>query len=245
MSSEKGYKEHRVKVLFPDPNVIDWPHKLLPKPPLRLCIVSPSNTGKSVLTSFMFSSDAMPYKKYFGSNVFIFSSTANLGSMNMPHVKKENIYDSFDVKVIQSLWEEQNLLIEKYGRKRTVPILLIFDDVVSDLNTSQKGIFKSLAMHGRHSGFSWALCSQQYRSIPKPVRMNCTNVIILNLSSAAERRSISEEQPFNEKRFLSIVDDALDDEEYSFLVVNYANSKERKLQLRFSNRFYDPDPDPE
>jgi hypothetical protein len=234
-------QEYKVKVLHPDPNVITWDYPLLPKPPLRCCVISPSNTGKSVLISYMFGSDELPYKKYYGSNTFIFSPSAKLGSMEMPHVKKENIFDSFDVNIIMSLWREQDMLIEKYGRSKTTPILLIFDDVVSDMNSERKEVFKKLAMHGRHSGFSWVLASQQYRSIPKPVRMNCTNIILLNLSSAAERKAISEEQPFNEKRFLSIVDDALDDQEYSFLVVNYANKKERKLQLRFSNQFYDPD----
>ena len=56
----------------------------------------------------MFGSNDLPYKKYFGSNVFIFSTTANLGSMEMPHVKEENVFESFDVKAIMALWDEQN-----------------------------------------------------------------------------------------------------------------------------------------
>ena len=180
----------------------------------------------------------MPYKKHFKSNVFIFSMTAKLGSMNMPHVKDENIKDPFGVEFIKTLWAEQDALIEKYGRGKTVPILLIFDDVVSDLNAERKEYMKKRWMHGRHSGFSSCLCSQQWRSVPKPVRMNSTNVIVMLLASSAERKSISEEMPFDERKFLAIVDDALDDEEYSFLAINLAQTRAKKLQLRLSNQYY-------
>jgi len=236
--------EHRVELLHPDPrDKIQWSHKLLPNPVkgFRMLIVAPSNTGKSVLCSYMFASDKMPYKKYFKSNVFIFSTTAKLGSMNMPHVKKSNIRDSFDVEFIKSLWQEQDALIEKYGRAKTVPILLIFDDVVADLNAERKEYLKKVFLHGRHSGFSTCLCSQQWKSVPKPVRMNATNVIVMLLASSAERCSISEEMPFDERKFLAIVDDALDDENYSFLTINLAEKKAKKLQLRLSNHFYSLD----
>ena len=51
--------EHKVELLHPDPkDKIKWSHKLLPNPikGFRMLIVAPSNTGKSVLTSFMFAS---------------------------------------------------------------------------------------------------------------------------------------------------------------------------------------------
>ena len=236
-----SFKEHKVKVLYEDPrNKLKWDWPLLPNAVkcFRLLCVSPSNTGKSTVIAYMFGSDDLPYKKYFKTNVFIFSPTAKLGSMNLPHVKSENIHDSFDVEFLKRLWEEQDALIAKHGRAKSVPILLIFDDVVSDLNSVKKEYLKKLWMHGRHSNFSCVLCSQQYRSVPKPVRMNSSHMIILLLSSAAESKALSEEQPYNEKKFLAIVDESLNDEPYSFLLINYAAPKERQLQLRFSNIFF-------
>ena len=234
-------EEHRVKVLYEDPrNKLPWHFPLLPNAVkcFRMLVVSPSNTGKSTIIAYMFGSDDMPYKKYFKSNVFIFSPTAKLGSMNLPHVKESNQHDSFDISFLKTLWEEQDALCTKYGRAKAVPILLIFDDVVSDLSKEQKNYLKKLWMHGRHSNMSCVLCSQQYRSVPKPVRMNSSHMIILLLSSAAESKALSEEQPYNEKKFLSIVHESLDDEPYSFLLINYAAPKERQLQLRFSNIFF-------
>ena len=236
--------EHRVELLHPDPkDKVKWEHPLLPNlvKGFRLLICAPSNTGKSVLCSYMFASPNMPCKAYFKSNVFIFSTTAKLGSMNMPHVKESNVKDSFNVEFIKTLWAEQDALIEKYGRGKTVPILLIFDDVVSDLNAEKKAYLKKVFMHGRHSGFSTCLCSQQWRSVPKPVRMNSTNVIVMLLASAAEKKSLSEELPFDERRFLAIAEDAISDQEYSFLTINLAEKRERRLQLRFSSQYYSLD----
>ena len=71
--------------------------------------------------------------------------------------------------------------------------------------------------------------------------MNSTNIIVMLLANAAEKKSLSEELPFEEKKFLAIVDDALDDQEYSFLTINLAEKKEKKLQLRLSNQYYSLD----
>ena len=239
-----SFIEHKVELLHPDPkDKVKWEYPLLPNAirGFRLLLVAPSAVGKSVLCSYMFGSEKMPYRQFFKSNVFIFSTTAKLGSMNMPHVKPENIRDTFDVEFLKKLWEEQDGLIAKYGRAKTQPILLIFDDVVSDLNSERKDYLKKVFLHGRHSGFSSAILSQQYKLVTKPVRMNATNIIVMLLSNAAERKSISEEMPFDEKKFLAIVDDALDDEEYSFLTINLAEKKEKKLQLRLSNQYYNLD----
>jgi hypothetical protein len=239
-----SFTEHKVELLHPDPkDKIKWPHKLLPNPikGFRLLIVAPSNTGKSVLCSYMFGSEKMPYRKYFKSNIWVFSPTAKLGSMEMPNVKPANILDSFDVEYIKRLWNEQDGLIAKYGRAKTQPLLLIFDDVAADLNAERKEFLKKCWFHCRHSGISVVLLSQQYKSVNKPVRMNSTNIIVMLLANAAEKKSLSEEMPFDEKRFLAIVEDALDDEEFSFLTINLAERKEKKLQLRLSNEYYSLD----
>ena len=43
------------------------------------------------------------------------------------------------------------------------------------------------------------------------------------------------------RKFLSIVDDALDDEDYSFLTINLAEKKAKRLQLRLSAQYYSLD----
>jgi hypothetical protein len=230
-------KEYRVKPLSGGDTPLDWKHDLLPRPPFRICVVAPSNTGKSVLTSYFIGSDEMPYKDFFKSNVFIFSPTFKLGSMDIPAVKKANIFDSFEPETVDEIVKEQEDLFSRF--KKQMHLLFILDDVVSDLNQRKKDALKKLFFHGRHVKISVILLSQQYKAIPKAIRMNASALIIMLLNSSAERKSVSEEQPFQETKFLGIVDDALEDRQYSFLVVNYANPKDRKLQLRFSDQFYE------
>ena len=61
--------------------------------------------------------------------------------------------------------------------------------------------------------------------------MNSTNVIIMLLVSSAERKSMSKEMGFDEPRFLALVDDALDDQEYSFLTINLAEKKSKEAAM--------------
>ena len=65
-------REYIVKPLFEEEKV-KWDHPTLPTPPFRILNIAPSNTGKSVLTSYMLGSDELPYKKYFKTNIFVFS----------------------------------------------------------------------------------------------------------------------------------------------------------------------------
>lgn len=228
--------EYVVRPLKEEKNSLKWDHPLLPKPPFRICTIAASSSGKSVLTAYMFGSDEMPYKAYFKSNIFIFSPTAKIGSMDIPGIKKENIFDTFDIETVSSIMKEQEDLIHRYKRK--IPLLYVLDDVVSDMNQQKKDALKKLFFHGRHLAISMVVLSQQYRAIPKSVRTNASHMILMNLSNQGERKSVSEEQPFHEQKFLRIVDHALEDQQYSFLVICYANPKGKKLQLRLSSTYY-------
>ena len=219
-------REYIVKPLFKEEE-IQWDFETLPKPPFRILMVGPSNTSKSTTTSYMFASDEMPYKKYFGSNVFIFSPSMRLGSMHMPHVKEENIFDTFDVNTIEAIKNKQVALVEKYGKKKSVPLLFIFDDVIADIDKDRKECLKRIYFGIRHYNGSVALLVQQYKACPKGVRMNASDTILMGLASSAERKSVAEEQPHNEKEFLAILDEALEDQQYSFLMIRHKNPKKR------------------
>ena len=81
------------------------------------------------------------------------------------------------------------------------------------------------------------MLSQAYKAIPKSVRMNASDTIIMLLASLAERKSVAEEQPHNEKEFLAILDEALEDQQYSFLMIRHKNPKKTRYQLRLSNTY--------
>ena len=216
---------------------VDWPYTTLPQPPFRLVVVAPSNTGKSIMVSNLISSDNFPYKKYFGENTFIFSPTFKLGSMEGLKIKKNNIFDTFDVDILNSIINEQKNLIETYGKKSCSPILIILDDVIGELDAKRKEFLKKSYFGLRHFKGSIILLSQQYKSIPKSVRMNCSDTILFEVANENELKDITEEQNIQKDKFINIYEFATQVQPYSFLCIRHKNPKKTRYQLRFTNQY--------
>jgi len=217
---------------------IKWDYPTIPVPPFRLVVVAPSNTGKSVMVSNLISSDNFPYKKYFKENIFIFSPTFKMGSMTgMDNIKKENIFDTFDVEVLNSIIREQKDLVETYGKKKSSPILIILDDVIGELDAKKKEFLKKSYFGLRHYNGSIILLSQQYKMIPKSARMNCSDTILFECANEMELKDITDEQNIEKERFLNIYDYATQVQPYSFLCIRHKNPKKTRYQLRFTNQY--------
>jgi len=217
---------------------VDWPHTTIPVPPFRLVVVASSNSGKSVLVSNMISSKSFPYREYFGDNIFIFSPTFAMGSMpGMENIKKENIFDTFNVEVLNSIIAEQKDLVETYGKKKSSPILIVLDDVVSDLDAKRKEFLKRAYFSLRHYNGSIILLSQQYKMISKSARMNCSDTVLFECANENELRDITEEQNIEKDRFLNIYDYATQVQPYSFLCIRHKHPKKTRYQLRFTSNY--------
>ena len=219
-------------------NPSGWKHPTLPVPEFRLLIIAPSHSGKSVLVSNLISAQNFPYAEYFGRNIFIVSPTFKFASMQgMNNIQPQNVFDSFDTSVLQGLLDDQAELIERYGKKKAVPFLLIFDDVAADLDKTQKAFLKKLFFGIRHLKGSVILISQQYRAVPKAVRMNATDTILFEITNSAELKDIAEEQAFPAQQFLDVLEYATTVAPYSFLTYRHKKKKEHRLQLRFENLY--------
>jgi GTPase SAR1 family protein len=217
---------------------IEWSYNTIPKPEFRICVVAPSNTGKSVLISNIISSNNFPYRAYFGQNIFIFSPTFNLGSMpGMDNIKKHNIFDSFDVEILNNIINEQKNLIETYGKKKSAPILIILDDIVGELDSRRKEALKKCYFGLRHFNGSIILLSQQYKSIPKSVRINCSDTILFEVPNEIELKDITDEQNIPKDTFINIYEFAIHVQPYSFLCIRHKNPKKTRYQLRFTNQY--------
>lgn len=223
-----------IKPLVP-PSKSKWPYPTLPDPPFRLCVYAPSNSGKSVMLSNLISSPEFPYRDIFGPNIFIVSPTFKLGSIaGMDNVKPENVFDEFIPEQLQAIINEQADLMIKYP-KRIQPFLLVLDDVAADLNSSQKQFLKRIFFGLRHYHGSVAILSQQFRALPKPVRMNASDSIFFEISNSGELKDIGDESPYPNQQMLDVLEFATTVEPYSFLVVRHKKPKEQRLQLRFTN----------
>ena len=180
-----------IKPLVKEEPII-WKYPSLPVPPFRLIVVAPSSSGKSIMISNFISSNNFPYRNYFGNNIFIFSPTFKMGSMEgMTNIKKENIFDTFDVEVLNSIIREQKDLVELYGKKKSSPILIVLDDVVGELDAKKKEFLKKSYFGLRHYNGSIILLSQQYKMVPKSARLNASETILFEVSNESELKNIS------------------------------------------------------
>jgi GTPase SAR1 family protein len=226
-----------IKPLVKEEPII-WKYPSLPVPPFRLIVVAPSSSGKSIMISNFISSNNFPYRNYFGYNIFIFSPTFKMGSMEgMTNIKKENIFDTFDVEVLNSIIREQKDLVELYGKKKSSPILIVLDDVVGELDAKKKEFLKKSYFGLRHYNGSIILLSQQYKMVPKSARLNASETILFEVSNEAELGNISEEQNIEKNRFLNIYDYATQVQPYSFLCIRHKHAKQKRYQLRFTTQY--------
>ncbi len=215
--------------------------KILPQMPFRILVVGNSASGKGVLcNNFLGENTGFPYKNIFKNNIFIFSSTYALGDKSLTNldIPEENQFDNLDEDIIKQILLEQKLNIAEFGKDKCPPILILLDDVLTQLSHKKNSIIRELFFSSRHYLISLFFMVQSYRAVPKCMRTNCTHLIFFQTNNTKERNSITEEQNAPTKIMEQILDDATK-EDYSFLVVNNkVHDKNLRFQKRFSSAFY-------
>lgn len=218
----------------------EWNYADLPEPVFRMAIVSPSGAGKSVLLSNIISNPSFPYRELFKKNIFLFSSTFHLEDPSFAmsdNILKRNVFSSLDLATLQEIVNDQNGIIQSYGKPKAPHVLLIFDDVAHQIDYRATQYLKSLFFSGRHSKISIIFLTQSYRSLPRPVRINTTELIFFQINNTSEREVIADEMPVDKHLFYAILDNATE-EPFSFLVVFNRNPMHRRFEKRFTGDFY-------
>ena len=218
----------------------EWTHPDVPEPVFRMAIVSPSGAGKSVLLSNIISNTSFPYRALFGKNIFLFSSTFHLDDPSFAmsdNIQKRNVFSQLDLNILQEIVADQNGIILSYGKQKAPHVLLIFDDVAHQIDYRATQYLKSLFFSGRHSKISIIFLTQSYRSLPRPVRINTTELVFFAINNTGEREVIADEMAIDKWLFYAILDDATT-EPYSFLVVFNRNPLHRRFEKRFTGEFY-------
>ena len=72
--------------------------------------------------------------------------------------------------------------INNYNKKRMKNVLIIFDDMISHVMSNKKAqeVLKELFIRCRKLNISFCFLTQSYFSVPKDVRLNCADYVILN-----------------------------------------------------------------
>jgi hypothetical protein len=84
---------------------------------------------------------------------------------------------------------------------------------------------------------SMILIVQSYKSVPRAMRINSSDMVFFYIGNDNERDVIASEMPTDQKLFLHILDDATA-EPFSFLVVHNKKGIEQRFQKRFTGDFY-------
>ena len=113
--------------------------------------------------------------------------------------------------------------INNYNKNRDKKALIIFDDMIADIMSSEKfkAIFKELFIRCRKLNISVVFIMQSYFKTPKDARLNSTPYILMKIGNKKELKSIAEENSghLDFKDFLKIYNYCTK-EPYSFMLVD-------------------------
>ena len=98
--------------------------------------------------------------------------------------------------------------ISKYDKKRDKRVLLVFDNMIADIeyNKNFKKMIKELFYRGRKMNISIVFITQSYFRALKDARLNSIHYILMKIGNKKELKSITEEKSGNVdyKDFLEI-----------------------------------------
>lgn len=206
----------------------------------RVLISGSSASGKGVCLANILS-NKFPYREIFKKNIFLFSTTYSLGDPSLAEldIPEENCFDKMDEEILSQILQEQKLNILEYSKEVVPPILFIFDDILTSISQKRNAVINEIYYSGRHYMISSIILVQQYKAIQRPIRTNCTCLILFGTENNKELNTLIDEMPCNSKLFEKIFNEATNDEPFSFLKVNLKQTdKNKRFQLRFSSHFF-------
>ena len=113
--------------------------------------------------------------------------------------------------------------INNYNKNRDKKVLIIFDDMITDIMRSEKfkAIVKEFVIRCRKLNISIVFITQSYFRTPRDARLNTTHYILMKIGSKKELKSIAEENSghLDFKDFLKIYNYCTK-EPYSFMMID-------------------------
>ena len=82
---------------------------------------------------------------------------------------------------------------DNYNQSRKVKNLILFDEMIADVMKNKKfqAIIKKIFLRSRKLNISFAFIPQSYFSVPKDVRLNSTQYLIMKISNRRELQNIA------------------------------------------------------
>ena len=228
--------------------------------PTSFCLISPTSGGKTqqLLNIFCKFYVKKSGKSLF-SRIFLFSPTARLDEQYQTLIKliekfcdqdrEPLIFQEFSMSKLGQIIDEQRQIVEQCRKRKITPpqIAIILDDLAerADILQTRKGgacggsHVLSLAVSGRHSQITWAICAQKMSMISRGIMAQVRCLLVGRLRSRHEIDVLAEELSGlagSKDAALALLDYATE-EPFSFLFVRLdAKSRRDTFWLRFEKR---------
>ena len=176
----------------------------------------------------------LKYSKIFKANKIQILDNSVQEKEYSTSIPESNFIEEVDIKLLKELISEQKQIISTFGKSIADSILLIYDDCASETKFWKSQAVQKLIFNSRHFKISMLITSQNYKSLPKSLRLNMSQVVLFSTSNEAELKAIYDENSssLGFKEWLKIYRE-ITDKPFNCLVINYQNKKEYKLQDAF------------
>lgn len=204
--------------------------KVIPKINSRSIFVGHSGSGKSTLVA-----NLLTRKDWLGGQFdrkILISPTSKTDD-----IQKHLDFDPDDIvsdlakapKFLQDLQDEMEKAIMEQGADNADKVLVYFEDSASDSNLKKSKEFLDSFILSRHFNFTVFVCTQSYKLIPRPCRLQASNVFFFGGANSELEVLAEDRSPpgFRTKDMIELIKHATGDK-YSFLHINMdADTEER------------------
>jgi hypothetical protein len=140
------------------------------------------------------------------------------------------VFDTLDEDALSNILSEQLEQVEQL-KEKSPHVLFLFDDVVSEKNIQNKDLQK-IFTRGRHANASSIIVGQQFKSIPKIIRNQASNIFVFKCNPS-DIEAIAEEMEnlhADKHKVKKMIKDALS-QPYGFIHIN-KQEQDAKKQFR-------------
>ena len=126
-------------------------------------------------------------------------------------------------------------IIEKYNPNKKRKILIVFDDLITDILSNKKlnPIVTELFIRCRKLNISLVFITQSYFAVPKNIRLNSTHYFVLKIPNKRELQQIefNNSSDIDFQNFINLYKKCTE-KPYSFLVIDTTLASDNSLRFR-------------
>ena len=199
---------------------------IIPKHPFRAILSGASGSGKSNLLINLLTNKNFYFN--FFHIIFLISPTA--GKLDDSYIELKNsktkskikIINDLDPEIIGGIMKTNKDNIEEHGVDKAPRLLIIYDDIISNIRFMNSKQFIHSFVASRHYNASVIVCTQRYNSVPRVCRLQSNAIFFFKGTNSEEQILADEYSPpgyHAKKEFLKILDFAVA-EPFNFLFIN-------------------------